>query len=203
MQPHFPEFVGIAAAAASLYSAQSKTIIPLRTAAIVANFLGMIYFLMHDIYPTFILNAVMLPLNAWRLRSIISLIRETDAAIESDMNVEWLLPYTHPKNFKAGAILMEHIDELVAARAGRISPVAPATLVLLVGPRGTGKSSVALGLAPWSALSPTWSRRRRDRCQPGGWQGRQGWHVGLPQDLQPLRCWCRPGTAGYRPAEWR
>jgi hypothetical protein len=36
------------------------------------------------------------------------------------------------------------IDELVAARAGRISPVAPATLVLLVGPRGTGKSSVAL-----------------------------------------------------------
>jgi Mrp family chromosome partitioning ATPase len=39
------------------------------------------------------------------------------------------------------------IDELVAARAGRISPLAPATLVLLVGPRGTGKSSVALALA--------------------------------------------------------
>jgi hypothetical protein len=39
------------------------------------------------------------------------------------------------------------IDELVAARAGRISPVAPATLVLLVGPRGTGKSSVALAAA--------------------------------------------------------
>jgi energy-coupling factor transporter ATP-binding protein EcfA2 len=39
------------------------------------------------------------------------------------------------------------IDELVATRAGRIRPVAPATLVLLVGPRGTGKSSVALALA--------------------------------------------------------
>jgi hypothetical protein len=39
------------------------------------------------------------------------------------------------------------IDELVATRAGRISPLAPATLVLLVGPRGTGKSSVALALA--------------------------------------------------------
>jgi hypothetical protein len=35
----------------------------------------------------------------------------------------------------------------VATRAGRISPLAPATLVLLVGPRGTGKSSVTLGLA--------------------------------------------------------
>jgi hypothetical protein len=38
------------------------------------------------------------------------------------------------------------IDELVATRAGRIRPVAPATLVLLVGPHGTGKSSVALAL---------------------------------------------------------
>ena len=38
------------------------------------------------------------------------------------------------------------IDELVATRAGRIGPLAPATLVLLVGPRGTGKSSVALAL---------------------------------------------------------
>jgi hypothetical protein len=39
------------------------------------------------------------------------------------------------------------IDQLVDARASRISLVAPATLVLLVGPRGTGKSSVAVALA--------------------------------------------------------
>ncbi len=43
--------------------------------------------------------------------------------------------------------VIANVDELVATRAGRISPVAPATLVLLVGPRGTGKSSVALALA--------------------------------------------------------
>jgi CRP/FNR family transcriptional regulator, cyclic AMP receptor protein len=107
MQPHFAEFVGIAGAAASLYATQSKTIIPLRAAAIAANFLGMIYFPMHEIYPTFPLNLIMLPLNAWRLRSMVNLIRDTEAAIKGDMNVEWLLPYTRPKNFKAGAILME------------------------------------------------------------------------------------------------
>jgi hypothetical protein len=115
MQPQLAEFVGIAAAAASLYAAQSKTIIPLRAAAIVANFLAMIYSTMHGTYPTFILNAVMLPLNAWRLRSMISLIRETGAAIKGDMNVEWLLPYTRPKNFKAGAFLMERGDYATAA----------------------------------------------------------------------------------------
>jgi hypothetical protein len=115
MQPHLVEFFGIAAAAASLYAAQSKTIIPLRAAVIAANFLAMIYFLMHEIYPTFVLNAIMLPLNAWRLRSMISLIRETDAAIKSDMNVEWLLPFTRPKNFKAGTILMERGEYATAA----------------------------------------------------------------------------------------
>jgi CRP/FNR family cyclic AMP-dependent transcriptional regulator len=115
MQPHFAEFVGIAAAAASLYATQSKTIIPLRAAAIAANFLGMIYFLMHEIYPTFLLNLVMLPLNAWRLRSMVNLIRDTEAAIKGDMNVEWLLPYTRPQKFKAGDILMARGDYATAA----------------------------------------------------------------------------------------
>ena len=39
------------------------------------------------------------------------------------------------------------INQLVAARVNRIGTIAPATIVLLVGPRGTGKSSVALALA--------------------------------------------------------
>jgi hypothetical protein len=39
------------------------------------------------------------------------------------------------------------INQLVTARAGRIATLAPATLVLLIGPRGTGKSSVARVLA--------------------------------------------------------
>jgi hypothetical protein len=42
MQPQLAEFVGVAAAAASLYAAQSKTIIPLRGALIAANLLAMI-----------------------------------------------------------------------------------------------------------------------------------------------------------------
>jgi CRP/FNR family transcriptional regulator, cyclic AMP receptor protein len=115
MQPQLAEFVGVAAAAASLYAAQSKTIIPLRGAAIAANFLAMIYSFMHGTYPTLMLNAALLPLNAWRLRSMIGLIRDTEAAVKDGMNVEWLLPYTHPKRFKAGAILMERGEYATAA----------------------------------------------------------------------------------------
>jgi CRP/FNR family transcriptional regulator, cyclic AMP receptor protein len=115
MKPHFAELIGIAAAAASLYAAHSKTIIPLRVAAIVANLLAMVYSLSHGTYPTFMLNAVLLPLNAWRLHAMLSLIRDIDAATKSDMNVDWLLPYTRPRNFKAGDVIMERGDFATAA----------------------------------------------------------------------------------------
>lgn len=42
MNSYFAELFGVAAAAASLYAAYAKTIIPLRIAAIAANFLAML-----------------------------------------------------------------------------------------------------------------------------------------------------------------
>ena len=103
---HYVELVGIATAAASLYAANSKTIIPLRVAAIVANALAMAYSFLHGTYPTFALNAVLLPLNAWRLHGMLKLIRDIDVAAKSDMNAQWLLPYMRPRAFKAGDIMM-------------------------------------------------------------------------------------------------
>ena len=81
MEPHYAELVGVAAAAASLYAAHAKTIIPLRVAAIVANLLAMAYSHMHGTYPTFVLNALLLPLNAWRLHQMLKLIRDITTAI--------------------------------------------------------------------------------------------------------------------------
>ena len=107
MEPHYAEFVGVAAAAASLYAAHAKTIIPLRVAAIVANLLGMAYSHMHGTYPTFVLNALLLPLNAWRLHQMLKLIRDIDTAIERDMNVDWLLKYMRPKLYQANDVMME------------------------------------------------------------------------------------------------
>jgi CRP/FNR family transcriptional regulator, cyclic AMP receptor protein len=75
----------------------------------------MIYSFLHGTYPTFVLNAALLPLNAWRLRAMVNLIRDTDLATKGDMNVAWLLPYTRPMNFKAGSILMERGEYATAA----------------------------------------------------------------------------------------
>jgi len=115
LQPHLEELIGIAAAAASLYAANSKTIIPLRVAAIAANCLAVAYSFLHGTYPTFALNLVLLPMNAWRLHDMLSLIRNIDAAVKSDMNADWLLPYMRPKRFKAGDVIMERGEYATAA----------------------------------------------------------------------------------------
>lgn len=107
MNSYYAEILGVAAAAASLYAAHAKTIIPLRAAAVIANLLAMGYSLSHGTYPTFVLNALLLPLNAWRLHQMIDLVRGIDAAIASDMNVDWLLKYMRPKHYRAGDVMME------------------------------------------------------------------------------------------------
>lgn len=104
---HGVELVGYAAAAASLYAANSKTIIPLRFAAIVANVLAMAYAFSRGTHPSLLLNAILLPINAMRLHSMLKLIRDVDVAGKSDMNVKWLLDYMRSREFKAGDILVE------------------------------------------------------------------------------------------------
>jgi CRP/FNR family cyclic AMP-dependent transcriptional regulator len=46
---------------------------------------------------------------------MLNLIRDIDAATASDMNVDWLLPYTRPKHFKADDIMMERGEYATAA----------------------------------------------------------------------------------------
>jgi CRP/FNR family cyclic AMP-dependent transcriptional regulator len=115
MHFQFAEIFGIAAALASLYAAHSKTMIPLRWAAIAANALAMIYSALHGTWPTFVLNAVLLPTNAWRLRAMLQLIGEIGESLKSDMNAEWLLPYARPKTFRPGDIMIARDDYATAA----------------------------------------------------------------------------------------
>jgi hypothetical protein len=122
----YVEAIGYAAAAASLYAAHAKTIIPLRYAAIVANVLGMAYSYSHGTMPSLALNAILLPLNALRLRAMLTLIRDVAAAGRGDLNVDWLLPYMRPREFKAGEVLMrrgEAAGEAFYILAGEVEVV--------------------------------------------------------------------------------
>ena len=154
---HYAEILGVAAAAASLYAAHAKTIIPLRAAAVIANLLAMGYSLSHGTYPTFVLNALLLPLNAWRLHQMIDLVRGIDAAIKSDMNVDWLLKYMRPKHYKAGDIMMargEYATEAFYIVSGEVE------LVEINQTRGAGTLLGEIGL-----FTPDGQRIMTVRCK--------------------------------------
>ncbi len=115
MKPQFAEWIGVAAGLATLYAAQSRTIIPLRIAAIAANCLAMAYSFSHGTYPTLALNAILLPLNGWRLHGMLRLVRGIERSLRGDVSADWLLPYTRPKAFRAGDFLMKRGDYATAA----------------------------------------------------------------------------------------
>jgi len=115
MQPTLAEWVGVTAAALSLAAAYSRTIVPLRAAAIAAHGLAMIHAILLGACPELALNAALLLLHAWRLHAMLALIRDINAAAGSDMTVDWLLPYTHPKRFKAGDTVLRSGEYATAA----------------------------------------------------------------------------------------
>lgn len=109
------DLFGVAAALASLYAAHSKTMIPLRWAGIAANALAIVYSSLHGTWPTLVLNAILLPTNAWRLYAMLRLIGDIDRAIKGDLNADWLLPYARPKTFRPGDVMMARGDYATAA----------------------------------------------------------------------------------------
>jgi len=157
MEPHYAETIGVAAAGASLYAAHAKTIIPLRIAAIVANLLAMAYSLSHGTYPTFVLNALLLPLNAWRLHQMVQLVRDIGTALDGDMNVEWLLKYMRPKRYKAGDVMMtrgDYATEAFYVVAGEVE------IVEIGQTRGAGTLLGEIGL-----FAPNGRRTMTVRCK--------------------------------------
>lgn len=99
------EIAGYLAALASFYSFFTKTMIPLRIAAIFANSLFAFYWYMQGFHPAFALNAALVPLNLFRLRSMSKLVENVRQAATTDLRSDWLLPYMKERKFTAGEVL--------------------------------------------------------------------------------------------------
>ena len=99
------EAVGWAAAVAGLFSTYSRTMIPLRIASIVANVLFIGYGALRGIWPTVIINCILLPLNVIRLRDMYRLITNVREAATGDLNAAWLRSFVTRKRYLAGETL--------------------------------------------------------------------------------------------------
>lgn len=87
-----------------------KTMIPLRFIGIVTNVLFLIYSSLAWIWPTFLLNCIVLPLNAWRLHEMRELIRKTQAASATGFDMSALEPYMTKRSVRQNEILFQKGD---------------------------------------------------------------------------------------------
>ncbi|HSL04493.1 MAG TPA: cyclic nucleotide-binding domain-containing protein [Nitrospiraceae bacterium] len=123
--------IGILGGAFYVASQFQKAMISLRVLALASNVLYLIYSpLLTDyqitkliVIPTFLVNFILLPINAKRLLEIIRLTKQVEqATVESPVS-EWLLPHMHLRKHKAGEVLFRKgdvADEIVYVASGKL-----------------------------------------------------------------------------------
>jgi hypothetical protein len=117
------EWLGYAAAALVFATFSMKTMVPLRVIAIASNVLFVLYGYLHPAYPVLVLHLALLPLNIWRLRQMLSLVRETKAAQEDDLDMNWIRPFTTTRSMAPGEVLFRKGDpanEIVFIMSGSL-----------------------------------------------------------------------------------
>lgn len=104
------EFAGYVAAVLVFLTFYMKTMIPLRIVGICSNIAFIAYGYLGDLYPVLILHVILLPLNGLRLREMMRLTRQVRAAAQSDLEMDWLKPFTTSHRANAGDVLFRKGD---------------------------------------------------------------------------------------------
>jgi len=114
-----------------LASHYMKNMVPLRVLALASSGLLLIFSVLHTHFditelimlPEFILNSILLPINAKRLIEIIRLTKQIEEATVDSPVTEWLLPHMHLRKHKAGEVLFRKgdvADEILYVANGRL-----------------------------------------------------------------------------------
>lgn len=100
----------------------TQTMVPLR----VANMIGCAFFAafgaLTGTVTTFLLYLLMVPINAYRLRQMLHLVKMARTATQGDTSMEWLKPFMTERKYRKGDILMKKGDaatEMLLTVTGR------------------------------------------------------------------------------------
>ncbi len=124
----FVDAIAAATVIMNIIGYSMKTMIPLRIVAMTTNGLFILYSTLASVYPTLILNIILLPINAVRYFQMKRLIRQVNQAANGDLSLDWLKPFTTKQNFDAGTVIFRKGDpanELYFLMSGRFRVVEP------------------------------------------------------------------------------
>ena len=103
--------VAYTGAALTLIGASRKTMISLRGFAIASNVCGLVYAAASGLWPSLIVNCILLPFNIHRLVEMRRLVhRVEEAAKGGDLSLEWLRPFMDRRRHEAGETLFRKGD---------------------------------------------------------------------------------------------
>jgi CRP/FNR family cyclic AMP-dependent transcriptional regulator len=111
MNVTFPDLLGYIAAFLVFLTFSMKTMVPLRMVGICSNVFFIAYGYLAPAYPLFVLHIALLPLNIFRLRQMLSLVRQIGDATKGDLNMDWLKPFTTKRTVTAGDFLFRKTDK--------------------------------------------------------------------------------------------
>jgi len=88
----------------------TQTMVPLR----VANMIGCAFYAgfgaLTGTITTFLLYLLLIPINAWRLRQMLQLVKIARTATQGDTSMEWLKPFMSERKYKKGDVLFKKVD---------------------------------------------------------------------------------------------
>jgi hypothetical protein len=119
---HWNELFNALAALFIVATASSKTMVPLRILSIVVNCCLIFSYAATHTYILLALQAVTLPLNAFRLRQMLVLIRNVRESVRDNTSMDWLKPFMVARHFHKGDILFakgEPAKEMFCTVTGR------------------------------------------------------------------------------------
>ena len=88
----------------------TQTMVPLR----VANMIGCAFFAgfgaLAGSVTTFLLYLLMVPINAYRLRQMLTLVKKARGATQGDTSMEWLKPFMSERKYRKGDVVVKKDD---------------------------------------------------------------------------------------------
>lgn len=87
-----------------------RTIVPLRIVGIVSMLFFLAYGALAGAVTTFLLYLLSLPINVFRLRQMLNLVKKAKLSAQGDLSMDWLRPFMSPRKYRKGDVLFRKGD---------------------------------------------------------------------------------------------
>jgi hypothetical protein len=119
----YVDMIGYVGGLVTIWGLNQKTMIPLRAGAVFGNLVFLAFGLLADSNPTFVVHALLLPLNIYRMVQMLRLVRDMRRSTGTDNSLEPLVPFMKRQREKAGTELFrlgDAPDRMILIKSGTV-----------------------------------------------------------------------------------